>query len=209
MKIKGNHIILAVAASFILSCPVSAGETAAKGSRDTERVSAAGGLPVLKDILSKLVRQDELLDEAIENLEGAGGPVTVGNLADINKTLRVVRKNLDHISWLNKEHFTKVEPGSEAEKYTRAILSYSGRISRRSAEIGSIAARAASAKKKSSLRDAPSSKRARKSPGARSVKQMLAEKDAWAGIAAATKDLKGSSYRLNATSRWLHVSASE
>ncbi|MDT8287932.1 MAG: hypothetical protein RQ748_12555, partial [Elusimicrobiales bacterium] len=184
MKIKANHMILAVTASFILSCPVSAGEAAAKDSRDAARVSADGGLPVLKDILSKLVRQDELLDETIENLEGAGGPVTAGDLADIKRTLRVVRKNLDHISWLNKKHFTEVEPGSEAGKYTRAILSYSGRISRRSAEIGSIAARSAAAKKKSSLRDAPSSKRARKSPGARSVKQLLAEKDAWAGIAA-------------------------
>lgn len=206
MKIKGNHIILAVAVSFIFSaCPATAGE-AADASQDITAVSAADTAG-LKDILFKLVRQDELLDEAIENLEGANGPVTVKELAGIKRTLGVVRKNLDHISWLNKKHFTVVEPGSETEKYTRTILSYSDKINRKSAQIGAIAARAAAAKKKSALRDAPSSKRSRKSAGSRTVKQILAEKDAWAGISAETKSLKGSSYKLKATSRWLHVAS--
>lgn len=210
MKIKGD-ILLAAAALFIFSCyPALAGEKTAKAGKDAAQVSdPAVEVSGLKDILFKLVRQDELLDEAIENLEGASGPVNVSTLAGIKKTLGVVRKNLDHISWLNKEHFTQVEAGSETEKYTRAILSYSGKISRKSAQISAIAARGASAGKKSSLRDAPSSKKARKSPKARSVKQILAEKDAWAGIAAETRNLKGSSHRLKATSRWLHVASSK
>ncbi|HBE89179.1 MAG TPA: hypothetical protein DDW67_08590 [Elusimicrobia bacterium] len=208
MKINGKHIILAVAASFVFSCPAAAGEPAAAESQDITRVASAGDLSGLKDILFKLVRQDELLDEAIENLEGANGPVTVKELAGIKKTLGVVRKNLDHISWLNKEFFAEAVPGSETEKYTRTILSYSGKISRKSAEISAIAARAAAANKKSAMRDAPSSKKSRKSAaGTRSVKQILAEKDAWAGIAAETKSLKSSSYRLKATSRWLHVAS--
>lgn len=206
MKIKGNLIIMAVTASFIFqACPAAGGEST-EAAQDITAVSTADTAG-LKDILFKLVRQDELLDQAIENLEGANGPVTVKALTGIKTTLRVVRKNLDHISWLNKEHFAKVQPGSETEKYTRTILSYSSKISRKSAEIGAIAARSASAAKKSSLRDAPSSKKSRKSPRARSIKQILAEKDAWAGISAETRNLKGSSYRLKATSRWLHVAA--
>ncbi|KAF0125656.1 MAG: hypothetical protein FD189_1206 [Elusimicrobia bacterium] len=204
MKIKGNHIILAIAACFIFSYSPAA---SAEDAQDITQVSAAGDLSGLKDILFKLVRQDELLDEAIENLEGASGPVTVKGLAGIKKTLGVVRKNLDHISWLNKKHFTGVQPGSETEKYTRTILSYSDKISRKSAQINAIAARAASAKNKSALRDAPSSKKSGKSARARSVTRILAEKDAWTGISAETKKLKGSSHKLKATSRWLHVAS--
>ncbi len=207
MKIQSKNMILAAAACFIFSYSAAAGEkTAAADSQDITAVSAADTAG-LKDILFKLVRQDELLDEAIENLEGANGPVTVTQLAGVKNTLRVVRKNLDHVSWLNKKHFTAVQPGSETEKYTRTILSYSGKISRKSAQISAIASRAASSGKKSALRDAPSSKKSRKSAAGRTVRQVLAEKDAWAGIAAETKNLKGSSYRLKATSRWLHVAS--
>jgi hypothetical protein len=208
MELKNKILMMAVAAALTFSSfPAFAGAAAGESSvRDTDSV-AAGDIAGLKDILSKLVRQDGLLDEAIENLEGAGGPLTVKDLAGIKKTLGVVRRNLDHISWLGKERLAAVKPGSGTEKYTRAILSYSGRISRKSARISAIAARAASAKSRSALRDAPSSKTSRERAGGKSVKLILAEKDAWAGIAAETKNLKGSSYKLNATSRWLHVAS--
>ncbi|MDQ7773057.1 MAG: hypothetical protein RDU13_05980 [Elusimicrobiales bacterium] len=208
MKIKRNHLILAAAACFIFSySPASAGEAPSGKSGEAAAVPApAGDLAGLKDVLFKLVRQDEILDEAIENLEGANGPVTVKELAGIKNTLGVVRKNLDHVSWLNKKHFASVEPGSETEKYTRTILSYSDKISRKSARISAIAARAAAAKTKSALRDAPSSKRSG-AARSKSVRQVLAEKDAWTGIAAETRQLKGSSGKLKATSRWLHVAS--
>lgn len=208
MELKNKILMTAIAAALAFSSfPAFAGAAAGESSvRDTDPV-AAGDIAGLKDILSKLVRQDELLDEAVENLEGANGPVAVKDLSAVRNTLRVVRKNLDHISWLNKEHLAAVKPGPETGKYARAILSYSGRISSKSARISAIAARAASAKNKSALRDAPSSGAPRKRAGGKSVKLILAEKDAWAGIAAETKNLKNSSYKLKATSRWLHVAS--
>ncbi len=207
MKAKGTKILLAVAASFIFSwAPASAGGTASGETQDITGVPAADTAG-LKDILFKLVRQDEILDEAIETLEGANGPVTVKGLDGIKKTLGVVRKNLDHISWLNKEHFAGVQPGSETEKYTRTILSYSDKISRKSARISAIASRASAAGKKSALRDAPSSTKSAGAAKSKSVKQILAEKDAWNGISAETRKLKGSSSKLKATSRWLHVAS--
>lgn len=207
MKAKGTEILLAVAAAFIFSwSPAAAGEAAPAQTQDITGVSSPDTAG-LKDILFKLVRQDEILDEAVETLEGANGRVTLKELAGVRNTLAAVRKNLDHVSWLNKEHFTGVQPGSETEKYTRTILSYSDKISRKSARISAIASRAAAAGKKSAMRDAPSSKKSARSAKSKSVKQILAEKDAWAGVAAETRNLKGSSHRLKATSRWLHVAA--
>lgn len=208
MELKKEFIVTVMAAALTFpSFPAFAGgaseEAAGRDINSAAEVDTAG----LRDILTKLVRQDELLDEAVENLEGANGPVAVRDLSALRNTLRVVRKNLDHISWLNKEQLAAVKPGSETGKYARAILSYSGRISSKSARISAIAARAGSAKNKSALRDAPSSGTQRKRAGGKSVKLILAEKDAWAGIAAETKNLKNSSYKLKATSRWLHVAS--
>ncbi len=208
MELKKEFIMTVMAAALTFpSFPAFAGGAAQEAAGRDITSAAAGDIAGLRDILTKLMRQDELLDETVENLQGANGPVAVKDLSAVRNTLRVVRKNLDHISWLNKEHLAAVKPGSETGKYARAILSYSGRISGKAARISAIAARAASAKNKSALRDAPSSKTSRKSAGGKSVKLILAEKDAWAGIAAETKGLKSSSRKLNATSRWLHVAS--
>ncbi len=205
MEPKKEFIMAIMAAALTFpSFPAFAGGAAQEAAGRDITSAAADDTAGLRDILTKLMRQDELLDEAVENLQGANGPVTVKDLSAVRNALRVVRKNLDHISWLNKEHLAAVKPGSETGKYARAILSYSGRISRKSAAISAIAARAA-AGNKPALRDAPSSKTPGKRAGGKSVRLILAEKDAWAGIAAETKGLKSSSRKLNAASRWLHV----
>ncbi|MDP2865806.1 MAG: hypothetical protein Q8O90_06160, partial [Elusimicrobiota bacterium] len=71
-----------------------------------------------KDILFKLVRQDEYLDEAIETLDTASGPADLQDISALGVSLKVIAKNLKHISALNKTEFSSIQAGSALSNYT-------------------------------------------------------------------------------------------
>jgi len=157
-----------------------------------------------KEILVKLVHQDEYLDEAIESL-GAKKDLTAHDLSALGLNLKMITNNLKHISALNKTEFAEITPGSELSNYTNAILSYSRKLDRKTAQVGAITAKLASANKKGAMRDAVSSKKGKK--GGKKITEMAAEQKALATLAADVRALRGASRDLNATSKWLYIAS--
>ena len=157
-----------------------------------------------KEILVKLVHQDEFLDTAIESL-GNKKDLTAHDLAAIGLNLKLIAGNLNSISALNRTEFAEITPGSELSNYTNAILSYSRKLDRKTAQVSAITARLASANKKGAMRDAVSSKKGRK--GGKRIAQMAAEQSALADLAADARTLRGASRGLNATSKWLYIAS--
>ena len=159
----------------------------------------------LKDILSKLVRQDEFLDEAVERLSSPE-PLTAHDLSALGVSLKTVANNLAHVSALNKAEFSSVESGGELSNYTNAILSYSRKVDRKAAQVSSLVAKLAAARK-SGMRDAVSSKRGGKKAKGRKLAEIAAEQEALEGLAADAGALRGASKTLGATSKWLHIAS--
>ena len=60
-----------------------------------------GKIREFKDILFRLVRQDEYLDEALETLDSSSGPAGIEDISALNISLKAIAKNLRHISTLN------------------------------------------------------------------------------------------------------------
>jgi len=120
-----------------------------------------------KDILFKLVRQDEYLDEAIETLDSSGGPVDAQDISAIGFSLKSIARNLNHVSTLNKTEFTVIQPGSNLSTYTNTILSYSRKVSRKVGQVNVLVAQLAKKNKMASMRDAVSSRKAGKKGRAR------------------------------------------
>jgi hypothetical protein len=160
-----------------------------------------------KDILFKLVRQDEYLDEAIETLDTSASAPTVEDLSALGISLKAITKNLEHVSALNKAEFTAIQAGSEYTKYTNTILSYSRKVDRKAVQVSALITQLAVKNKKASMRDAVSSKKGSKKTRGKSLTRILAEKKAVEKLAADAKGLRGASRNLSATSKWLYIAS--
>ena len=181
-----------------------AGTPAAMAVKQVPPQAAADKSGEFKDILVKLVHQDEFLDEVIESLGAKKNP-TAHDLSALGLNLKLIAGNLNSISALNRTEFAEITPGSELSNYTNAILSYSRKLDRKTAQVSAITARLASANKKGAMRDAVSSKKGRK--GGKRIAQMAAEQSALADLAADARTLRGASRGLNATSKWLYIAS--
>lgn len=161
-----------------------------------------------KDILFKLVRQDEYLDEAIETLDTSASAPTVDDLAALGISLKAIAKNLNHVAALNKAEFTAIQSGSEYIKYTNTILSYSRKVDRKAVQVSTLIARLAAKNKKASMRDAVSSKKGgKKMARGKNLNQILAEQNAVEKLASDAKGLRGASRNLSAASKWLYIAS--
>jgi len=160
-----------------------------------------------KDILFKLVRQDEYLDEAIETLDSSGGPVDAQDISAIGFSLKSIARNLNHVSTLNKTEFTTIQPGSNLSTYTNTILSYSRKVSRKVGQVNVLVAQLAKKNKMASMRDAVSSRKAGKKGRGKKLTQLLEEQKAVEKLSADVKNLQAASRSLSATSKWLYIAS--
>jgi hypothetical protein len=160
-----------------------------------------------KEILVKLVRQDEYLDEAIEILDTASGRPSQEDLSAVGVSLKAIAKNLRHGSALNKAAFAAIQPGSELSKYTNTILSYSRKVDRKSVQVGSLIAQLVAKNKKAAMRDAVTSRKGGKKARGRQLTEVLAEQRSMDRLAADARALRGASRDLSATSKWLYIAS--
>jgi len=160
-----------------------------------------------KDILFKLVRQDEYLDEAIETLDSSRGPATPEEISALGVSLNSIAKNLKHVSALNKTEFAAMQSGSSLSTYTNTILSYSRKVNRKAGQVNLLVAKLAAKNKKTSMRDAVSSKKGGKKARGKKLTQILEEQKAVAKLAADARNLGAASRDLNATSKWLYIAS--
>lgn len=160
-----------------------------------------------KDILFKLVRQDEYLDEAVETLDTANGRLTVEDLSALRVSLKSIANNLRHISALNKAEFSAIESGSELSAYTNTIMSYSRKVNRKVGQVNGLVAGLAARNKKAAMRDAVASRKGGKKVRGKKITQIVAEQEAMDALAAELKGLGAASRSLNATSKWLYIAS--
>ena len=160
-----------------------------------------------KDILFKLVRQDEYLDEAVETLDTANGRLTVEDLSALRFSLKTIAGNLRHISALNKAEFSAIESGSELGTYTNTIMSYSRKVNRKVGQVNALVAQLAAKNKKAAMRDAVASRKGGKKVRGKKITDIVAEQRAMDALAAELKALASASRSLNATSKWLYIAS--
>lgn len=161
-----------------------------------------------KDILFKLVRQDEYLDEAIETLDTSSSRPTTQDLSALGISLKSIAKNLNLVSALNKSEFTSIQPGTRLSTYTNTILSYSRKVDRKAGQVGALVAQMAAKNKKAAMRDAVSSRKGgKKARGGKKLTQILEEQKAVERLAADARVLRGASRNLSATSKWLYIAS--
>lgn len=160
-----------------------------------------------KDILFKLVRQDEYLDETIETLDTTGAAPTVEDLSAMSVSLKAIANNLNHVAALNKAEFTVIQPGTNLSKYTNTILSYSRKVDRKAVQVSTLISGLAAKNKKAALRDAVTSKKGGKKVRGKKLTQILAEQKAVEKLASDAKALRGASRNLSATSKWLYIAS--
>lgn len=160
-----------------------------------------------KDILFKLVRQDEYLDETIETLDTAGAAPTVQDLSAMSVSLKAIANNLNHVAALNKAEFTAIQPGTSLSKYTNTILSYSRKVDRKAVQVSALISGLAAKNKKAAMRDAVTSKKGGKKARGKNLTQILAEQKAVEKLASDAKVLRGASRNLSATSKWLYIAS--
>lgn len=158
----------------------------------------------MKDILFKLVRQDEYLDEAIETLDSRNAGLAAEDLSAVGLSLKLIKNNLEHISALNKKQFSEAQPSGSLAIYTRTIFSYSRKVAAKTAQVGDLVSAALAKGKRSAMRDAVSSKKSAKK-GGKSLTALLEERQALEALSDDARNLKASARKLNATSKWLYI----
>ena len=206
MKAKST-IAVALTMIFSVSAVFANAGTAAPAAPKTETAATVENPKVkeLKDILFKLVRQDEYLDETIDTLDSANGKFSLNDISALGLSLKMIKGNLDVISALNKKQFAEVQPDAALNTYTKTILSYSRQVSQKVVKVNGLVARAAFKNKKSAMRDAVASKKGGKAVKGKKLTQMLEEQKAMELLSADIKTLRASSNKLTATSKWLYI----
>ncbi|OGR68169.1 MAG: hypothetical protein A2081_02425 [Elusimicrobia bacterium GWC2_61_19] len=208
MKIK-----FALSAGLVLLSGLGLAFAAAPGKTITPAVSQEDAKTRdYKDILFKLVRQDEYLDEAMETLDGANGRMRAHDLSAMGLSLKMIAGNLDRVAALNKTEFSSVQAGSMHARYINTIFSYSSKVNRKAVKVSAVIGRMAAKYKKSAMRDAVSSRkngikvRGKKVRG-KKLTQLLEERKAMDTLAADAKVLRAAARGVSATSKWLYISA--
>ncbi len=170
----------------------------------------------MKNTLSKLIRQDDFLDEALETIESANGKLSTHNILALGLSFKIIKNDLDTISAMNKREFSEVQPGPGSATYTKTILSYSRSISQKIAQISGLITKTSRTDKRLAMRDAvlspPISKGrgtgrtlVKKAGNGKKLTQILEEQKAMEMLSSDIQTLKTSSRQLNATSKWLYI----
>lgn len=198
---------IAISAALILA--VGVGVPFAKGEAAPQQEQGVQETPQVKvfnDILFKLVRQDEYLDEALEILDTASGRPGVQDLAALRVSLKTVTNNLRHIDALNKKEFDRIGSDPAVIKYTNTILSYSRKVDRKTVRLVSAVS---DLSKKDTMRDAVSSRKKgdRRKTRAKKITEILRAQKEVKSLAGDIKSLRSAARRLSATSNWLYIAS--
>ncbi len=182
--------------SFFIYSPVFAGSKNAKEvpTSPNQSISASSNL---KDILYKLIKQDEYMDETIEKIKISK---KISDTDSIIQKVRLIKKSLNEVTALNKTQLSNIRPDAETAKYTRTIMVYSNRINRKINVMRFLLVKDST----SSLRNAPMSSGKVKG---KKLQQIIKEKEISESIKKEFISLEKSSARLKASSKWLYIAS--
>jgi len=157
----------------------------------------------LKEILYKLVKQDDYLDEVIEKIQGKRSFSDEEN-KELLSNIKLIRNNLEHITFLNKNELDKINSDPEISKYTRTIMVYSDKINKKTVNVLSFM-NLKIKKSQKGLRNAPISKKTKVK--GKNIKQLAAEQKNIENLRKELYELSKSSFKVKATSKWLYVAS--
>jgi len=158
----------------------------------------------LKEILCKLVKQDEYLDETIEDIETKNARLNDDETGAALSSLKLIRKNMEHISYLNKNELAAVNPDPEIYKYTKTIMLYSAKITRKTSQVAAYV-NSVIIKNKKTMRNAPASGKSKKK--GKKLGQILQEQKNLEQLGKELAALNRSAGKVKATSKWLYIAS--
>ncbi len=160
--------------------------------------------PKLKQILQELIKQNEHMDNVLYEMKDLGRNLGLTQISSLDLTLNIINKNLERISLLTKEELIKIQPISNNAIYAKTILNYATKMDIKVYRAQKIIKKSLS--KSSILRDTPNSKKSKKIKG-KSLLQIIKEQKTIQKLAKNLKNLKYTSKKLHATSKWLFIVA--
>lgn len=176
-----------------------ADKIAVKNSKQTLTETSA---PKLKKILLKLIKQNEHMDDVLDEMKDSGNNLSLTQISSLDLTFNIINENLKRIALLTKEELLKAQPISNNATYAKTILSYAAKLDIKVYRAQKFVKKSLS--KNSILRDAPGLKKTKKVKG-KSLLQIIKEQKATYKLEKNLKTLKRTSKKLHATSKWLFI----
>ena len=164
--------------------------------------------PNLKKILLELIKQNEHLDDVIDEMKDSGHNLNLVQISSFDLTFSIINENLKRISILAENELIKPRPIDGSYTYTKTILSHADKLNKKIYRVQNSVKKSLS--KKSILRDAPANRQTANSGKTKKIKgknlaQIIKEQKAIHKLAKNIKQLKISSKKLRATSKWLFI----
>ncbi|MEW5951359.1 MAG: hypothetical protein GX447_05820 [Elusimicrobia bacterium] len=195
-----KKVILVSLTVFFFSSYIFAKNTQSKENLSLPSKNKSVSFDGYKEILYKLVKQDEILDEALEKSKNS--KLTESFLSEMAVLAKNAQKNLNEAAVLNKNQLAFVSPGSETSKYTRTIMAYANKIDRK---IRAISANIEKASYSPAYRNAPIS--SKKTAKGKKLTQILKEKENLDNLKKELLSLQKTSQKVKASGKWLYIAS--
>jgi len=195
IKIIKLFVILSLSTSFLYSENIKKNEPVKTEISEDSQVKEN-----LKEILYKLVRQDQYLDETIYAVKAKNGKLNDEDTKSLLSGIKKVKKQMDEVSKLNKEQLIKIKQGAEIAKYTKTIMIYGNKIDKKTNYLISFLS-----KNQSKMRNAPISNKGYK--GKKKFQTIMEEQNRMEIVKKEIVSLKDFSKKLKANGKWLYIAS--
>ena len=135
----------------------------------------------------------------MDKIQISKGKLNDDEIEKIIANIRVIKNNLNEVAALNKNQLASISQDSETAKYTRTMMVYSRKISRKTRVMISSLDKPLS----QNLRNAPLS--SSKKVKGKKLQQILKEKEKDDNLKKELTALEKAAGRVNASSKWLYV----
>ena len=119
------------------------------GTQTTEEADT----PELKKILLELIKQNEHMDDIIDEMEESEHSLSLIQISSLDLTANIISTNLERLSLLTKNELIKIQPSDNTFTYAKTILSYADKLDKKIYRAQNLVKNFLS--KKSILRDTP------------------------------------------------------
>ena len=205
--------------TFFLMFGISYAEKVPKVTANTNaQITKETETPKLKKILLGLIKQNNHMDDVIDELKDSGNNLNLFQISSLDLTFNILNKNLKQLSILTKDELMEIQPASNTSIYAKTILSYATKLDQKVYYAQKLIKNSLS--KNSLLRDVPrampvsssgvysrqttNSKTTKKTKG-KNLLQVIKEQKAIHKLSKNINHLKLSTKKLHATSKWLFI----
>ena len=91
-------------------------------SNEPTQISEEPAEPKLKKILVQLIKQNNYMDDVLEEIKESRNNLTLTQIASLDLTFNIINKNLKQIALLTKEALIEIQPNNTNSTYAKTIL---------------------------------------------------------------------------------------